>query len=155
MALVPPACTMQWALPPATPVSTLSAAVTSVPTVKPLPATPTLPVPTQTSPPERSHWTVGLLDEPATFVPFSADGRAATPISEVLFPSPVLGLGYAYTTTGILTELPSLANGGVHRRNVSGYLDVTGQFTSTVTGQPTSTTQLSVTFHWNPNLRWA
>jgi peptide/nickel transport system substrate-binding protein len=67
----------------------------------------------------------------------------------------VLGLHYAYTTTGILRELPTIANGGVRRRPVSGYLDATGEFTATVTSQPTTTDQLVVTFHWNPALRWA
>ena len=108
-----------------------------------------------TATPEPSHWTVGSLDEPASILPFSPDGRAAAPISQAIFPAPVLGLDYAYTTTGILREIPTPANGGVERRPVKGYLDASGEFTTTVTQVPTTTDQLVVTFHWNPALRWA
>ncbi len=88
-------------------------------------------------------------------MPFSPDGRVAAPITQVLFPPPALALGYAYTTTGILREIPTLANGGVERRAVQGYLDASGEFTSTITSVPSTTEQLVVTFHWNPALRWA
>ena len=104
---------------------------------------------------EPSHWTVGLLDEPASVLPFSPDGRVAAPITEVLFPSPVLGLGWTFTTTGVLAEVPSISNGGVVLRPVDGYLDATGQFTVTATDQPTTTEQLDITFRWNPALHWA
>lgn len=131
-----------------------SAPPTVSPSSTPLP-TPTAPKPSATAAPERSHWTVGLLDEPANVLPFSPDGRAAEPITQSIFPAPALVLGYAYTTTGILQELPTLTNDGVERRQVRGYLDSTGQFTTTATDQPTTTDQLVVTFHWNPRLRWA
>jgi hypothetical protein len=40
-------------------------------------------------------------------------------VSQPIFPAPVLGFNYAYTTTGILREIPTLANGGVERRPVN------------------------------------
>ncbi len=123
----------------------------NTPTTTPTPTT----APTATPRPEVSHWTIGLLDEPGNILPFSPDGRAAEPISQAIFPAPVLARSYAYTTTGILRELPTPANGGVERREVAGFLDATGQFTTTETAQPTTTQQLVVTFRWNPALRWA
>ena len=104
---------------------------------------------------EPTRWTLGLLDEPGTLLPFSPDGRIAAPIVEPIFPAPVLSYDYGYTTTGVLAEVPSEANGGVERRAITGFLDATGQFTATDTGRPTTTEQLVVTFHWNPALRWA
>lgn len=111
-----------------------------------------LPAVTEQGP---SSWTIGLLDEPSNILPFSPDGRAAAPVVEALFPAPVLGLSYAFTTTGVLETLPTPANGDVSIAPVSGFLDATGQFTLTETTQPTTTEQLTVTFHWNRNLRWA
>lgn len=72
-----------------------------------------------------------------------------------MFPAPALAIGYTYTTTGVLREIPTLQNGGVERRSAQGYLDATGQLTTTVTSQPTTTEQLVITFHWNPDLYWA
>lgn len=124
------------------PAATATSPITTVPTIAPTPAGP-------------SAWTVGLLDEPATLLPFSPDGRAAAPIVEAMFPAPVLSLSYSYTTTGILETVPTLNNGGVEVRDVAGFLDSTGQFTVTETTQPTTTQQLIVTYRWNPKLRWA
>lgn len=109
-------------------------------------------LPAQTEP---STWTIGLLDEPATLLPFSPDGRAAAPIVEALFPAPALELSYAYTTTGVLDTLPTLANGDVESLSISGFLDASGQFTVTETTQPTTTQQLAITYRWNPALHWA
>lgn len=104
---------------------------------------------------EPTSWTIGLIGEPTNVLPFSPDGRAAEPIVEVLFPAPVLSLNYTYTTTGILEQLPTEANGDVQIEPIAGFLDATGQFTVTETSQPTTTQQLSITFRWNPALRWA
>ena len=172
-----PACSIQGGLP-ASPAAapTAEPAAATVPAVEPtaLPAPAGAEAPIQTAasvtvgpatipaedgaPPvvvEASNWTIGLLDEPGSLLPFSPDGRAAAPIVQAMFPAPVLGLSYAFTTTGILTEIPTQANGGVELIPVSGYLDATSGFTTTVTGRPTTTTQLAVTFRWNPALRWA
>ena len=111
------------------------------------------PTPAQTEAPPA--WTIGLLDEPTNLLPFSVDGRAAAPIVEALFPAPVLGLNYTYTTTGVLDALPTAANGGAQVVTTTGFLDETGQFTVTETSQPTTTQQLVVTYRWNPQLRWA
>lgn len=104
---------------------------------------------------EPTQWTVGLVDEPSNVLPFSPDGRAAAPIVEALFPAPALGLSYAYTTTGILETLPTPDNGDVQIEELSGFLDASGEFTTTETTQPTTTQQLSVTYRWNPELTWA
>jgi peptide/nickel transport system substrate-binding protein len=95
------------------------------------------------------------VEEPTNLLPFSVDGRAAAPIVEAMFPAPVLGLNYTYTTTGVLETLPTLANGGVQVISATGFLDATGQFTVTETSQPTTTQQLVVTYRWNPQLHWA
>jgi peptide/nickel transport system substrate-binding protein len=105
--------------------------------------------------PEPTHWTVGLLDQPGTLLPFSPDGRAAAPLVEAMFPAPALALGYSYTTTGVLEELPTWENAGLERRSFDGFLDTSGQFTTTATMQPTTTDQLVATFRWNRSLRWA
>lgn len=124
-----------------------------IPSATPVPATPVgTPVVTEQGP---TSWTIGLLDEPSNVLPFSPDGRAAAPIVEAMFPAPALGLNYTYTTTGVLESLPTPANGGVNVASISGFLDATGQFTLTETTQPTTTEQLTVTYHWNKNLRWA
>jgi peptide/nickel transport system substrate-binding protein len=121
-----------------------------------LPTAPTsLPdeaLPDQTEP---SAWTIGLLDEPGTLLPFSPDGRAAAPIVQAIFPAPVLEQSYAYTTTGVLTTLPTLENGDVESQSISGFLDASGQFTVTETSQPTTTQQLSITYRWSADLHWA
>lgn len=125
---------------------------TVVATTPPLSASEGDTLPLDTEP---STWTIGLLDEPATLLPFSPDGRAAAPIVQTIFPAPVLEHSYTYTTTGVLTTLPTLANGDVERQSISGFLDASGQFTVTETTQPTTTQQLAITYRWNPDLRWA
>lgn len=104
---------------------------------------------------EPTAWTIGLIGEPNTLLPFSPDGRAAEPIVQAMFPAPALSLNYTYTTTGILERLPTQANGDLEVRSLNGFLDATGQFTVTETSQPTTTQQLAITFRWNPALRWA
>ncbi len=141
-------CTLQNAPQPLSAVTN-----TPIPAPATIPATPAAsPSVTEQGP---TSWTIGLLDEPSNILPFSPDGRAAAPIVEALFPAPVLGLSYAFTTTGVLESLPTPANGDVSIARVSGFLDATGQFTLTETTQPTTTHQLTVTFHWNKSLRWA
>lgn len=128
-----------------------------LPTAEPVqPSTPPAPDEDATLPlNEPSSWTIGLLDEPATLLPFSPDGRAAAPIVEALFPAPALELSYSYTTTGVLSALPTLENGDVESQSISGFLDASGQFTVTETSQPTTTQQLAITYRWNPALKWA
>lgn len=131
--------------PPAASASSSPSASPTVPVMSPTPAETEAP----------TAWTIGLLDEPGNLLPFSVDGRAAAPIVEAMFPSPVLGLNYTYTTTGVLEALPTLENGGVQVITTTGFLDATGQFTVTETSQPTTTQQLVATYRWNPDLRWA
>jgi peptide/nickel transport system substrate-binding protein len=101
---------------------------------------------------------IGMRVDPGDLLPYHTDGadeRATGPISELLFPAPLLTLSYGYTTTGILERVPSIANGDVVINTVDVYLDTTGLITTTVTDVITQVQQIDVTFHWNPALRWS
>ena len=103
-------------------------------------------------------WTIGLLDQPRSLLPYQASSgaaRVAAPITELLFPSPALAYNYGYTTTGVLERIPSLENGDAEIRKFAVYLDAAGSITTTVTEVITQVDQLVVTFHWNPQLRWS
>ncbi|MBC8162885.1 MAG: peptide ABC transporter substrate-binding protein [Roseiflexaceae bacterium] len=103
-------------------------------------------------------WTLGLTEQPDTLTPYqltATDQRRAAPVSELLFPSPVLTHNYAYTTTGVLQSLPTLDNGGAEMRLADVFLDPSGQITTTTTQVITQVDQLVVTFRWNPELAWS
>lgn len=103
-------------------------------------------------------WAIGLLDQPRYLTPYqSSQGsqRMAAPITELLFPSPILAYNYTYTNTGVLDRLPTLDNGDASLRKADVYLDEAGGITTTVTQVITQVDQLVVTFHWNPKLRWS
>lgn len=103
-------------------------------------------------------WSVGLLDAPADLYPYAQDAsgqRAAAPITELLFPAPILAFNYGYTSTGVLERIPSLQNGDVEIRSADVYLDAAGNITTTVTDVITQVQQLAVSFRWNPRLRWS
>jgi peptide/nickel transport system substrate-binding protein len=107
---------------------------------------------------DRTTWAIGLADEPGSLYPYPSNAtsqRVAAPLTELLFPSPILGLGYGYTTTGVLERIPTLANGDAQIRKADVYLDATGSITTTATDVITQVDQLVVTFHWNPRLRWS
>ncbi|MBX0326909.1 peptide ABC transporter substrate-binding protein [Oscillochloris sp. ZM17-4] len=101
---------------------------------------------------------LGLTAEPGDLLPYhsdSADERITAPISELIFPSPLLALSYTYTTTGVLDRVPSEQNGDVSVSSADVFLDSVGVITTTNTGVITQVQQLSVTYRWNPDLRWA
>lgn len=101
---------------------------------------------------------IGMLANPADLLPYhddSADERVTAPISQLLFPAPLLALSYGYTTTGVLERVPSLENGDVVIAAVDVYLDATGAITTTATETITQVQQISVTFRWNPRLAWS
>jgi peptide/nickel transport system substrate-binding protein len=101
---------------------------------------------------------IGLATDPGDLLPFhsdSADERITAPLTELLFPEPLLTVGYQYTTTGVLTQVPSLENGDVQFGQVDVYLDSIGLITTTVTEVITQVTQISVIYRWNPELRWS
>jgi len=103
-------------------------------------------------------WVIGLLDQPRYLTPYqSSQGnqRMAAPVTELLFPSPILAYDYTYTNTGVLDRLPTLQNGDAALRKADVYLDEAGSITTTVTQVITQVDQLVVTFHWNPKLRWS
>jgi len=103
-------------------------------------------------------WVVGLLDQPRYLTPYQSspgNQRMAAPITELLFPSPILAYNYTYTNTGVLERIPTLENGDAELRKADVYLDEAGSITTTVTQVITQVDQLVVTFHWNPKLRWS
>lgn len=101
---------------------------------------------------------IGLMMEPNDLLPYhndSADERVTAPVSELIFPAPLLALNYTYTTTGVLERVPSLTNGDVRVGSADVFLDSLGVITTTNTGVITQVQQLSVTYHWNPELTWS
>lgn len=135
-----------------------------VPTPTPAPtASPVGPLPTSAAVAERmairaDTWEIGMLDVPSDLFPYpqsAATRRMVAPITELLFPSPILTYGYGYTSTGVLEQIPTLENGDAELRTVDVYLDELGVITTTVTSVITQVEQLVVTFRWNPELRWS
>lgn len=103
-------------------------------------------------------WVVGLTDLPEDLLPYQpspSEQRRAAPVSELLFPSPILAYGSGYTTTGVLEQIPTVQNGGIEVRKADVYLDVAGNITTTTTTVITQVDQLVVTFRWNPRLAWS
>ncbi|PDV99575.1 ABC transporter substrate-binding protein [Candidatus Chloroploca asiatica] len=101
---------------------------------------------------------IGLAAEPADLLPYhidSADERVSAPLTELLFPSPLLLMGYTYTNTGVLERVPSFENGDVAFTQVEVYLDSLGLISPTPTETITTVEQINVTFHWNPDLVWS
>jgi peptide/nickel transport system substrate-binding protein len=132
--------------------ATIVAPDVQIPSVTPAPTLPVEPLVRE------SALRIGMLNDPGDLLPYhldSADERASAPISELLFPEPLLALNYTYTSTGVLTRVPSVANGDVVIEMVDVYLDSSNLITTTVTDVLTQVQQLSVTFNWNPELRWA
>ncbi len=95
----------------------------------------TASAPTNTPMPQLDGFRIGLLNEPRDLLPYhedAADERTTSPISELLFPSPLLAQNYAYTTTGILEVMPSFANGGVTIEETYVYINPTGEIVAPV-----------------------
>ncbi len=142
------ACTIEGGVP--TPVPTLT-------------TVPSGPLPTSAAVAERmalraDTWFIGMLDLPPDLYPYqqsAAAARLAAPVTELLFPSPILAYNYGYTSTGVLERVPTLENGDAALRKADVYLDAAGTITTTVTSTITQVDQLVITFRWNPRLRWA
>ncbi len=103
-------------------------------------------------------WAIGLPDEPRSLYPYPesiSTQRIAAPLTELLFPSPVLSLNYGYTNTGVLERIPTVENGDAEVRKADVFLDPTGIITTTQTEVITQVDQLVVTFRWNKSLRWS
>lgn len=101
---------------------------------------------------------IGMLVDPGDLLPYHedpSDERIAAPITELLFPSPLLVHSYSFRTTGVLERVPSLENGDVTVTPVEVYLDSAGMITTTATAVITQVQQISVTYRWNPRLRWS
>jgi peptide/nickel transport system substrate-binding protein len=107
---------------------------------------------------QTSVFRIGLLDPPEDLLPYYLnvdDQRSTSPVTQLLFPAPLLAFNYTYTTTGVLEEVPSLENGGITLAKTQAYLDAAGVITTTATSVVTDAQQLVVTYRWNPDLKWA
>lgn len=168
LALLLAACEIQGGVaPPQTPgVLPTAELPTATPTAEPTPEPAASPgaapteqrEPTPTVAASGSALRIGLLHEPADLMPYhsdTADARNTGPVSELLFPSPILPISYTYTATNVLERLPSFANGDIELREVSVYLDETGAITTTTTDTLTDAEQIAITYRWNPALRWS
>ena len=134
----------------ATPAATTPAAASSA--VSPTPEETLAPIVSD------SGVRVGLLADPGDLLPYHddpADERATAPISELIFPAPLLPVSYSYTSTGVLERVPSVENGDVAINSVEVYLDATGAITATATGTITQVQQISVTYRWSRELSWS
>lgn len=141
------ACTIEGGVPTETPTAPLA--------LNPLPTSAEV---AETAAAREDTWTIGLLDPPADLYPYPQNAgaqRVAAPLVELVFPSPILALGYHYTTTGVLDRIPTIENGDAQLRAVDVYLDAAGNITTTVTEVVTQVEQLSVTYRWNQRLRWS
>lgn len=101
---------------------------------------------------------IGMVTDPGDLLPYHTDAgdeRMTAPITQLLFPEPLLTVGYDYTTTGVLLRVPSLENGDVQFGQVDVYLDSIGLITTTVTEVITQVSQISVVYRWNPQLTWS
>jgi peptide/nickel transport system substrate-binding protein len=86
------------------------------------------------------------LNEPRDVLPYhedAADERITSPISELLFPTPLLALNYTYTTTGVLEQMPSFANGDVRLQDAYVYINESGEIVAPV--PPLATDPLTAT----------
>ncbi|WP_028457660.1 peptide ABC transporter substrate-binding protein [Chloroflexus sp. Y-396-1] len=130
--------------------------VTDVPTASPSVLTPT-PEPTPTVV-EKRVLRIGLVAEPPDLLPYHSnptDERLTAALTELLFPSPILAVDFKLQTTGVLTRLPDFVNGDVVTTTVTVFRDELGRITETPTTTTDEVTQVSVTFRWNPGLRWS
>jgi peptide/nickel transport system substrate-binding protein len=101
---------------------------------------------------------IGLLSDPGDLLPYfddPADERASGPITQLLFPAPLLPVSYTYTTTGVLERLPTVENGDITINSVDVFLDATGVITTTATEVITQVQQISVTYRWSRDLVWS
>ncbi len=104
--------------------------------------------------------TIGLLesDQPRDLFPYhtdSSDARATAPITNLLYPPPILAYNYTYTVTNVLERVPTLENGGAVLQPIDQYLDAAGNITTTVTEVITQVQQIVVTYNWSHDLHWA
>jgi peptide/nickel transport system substrate-binding protein len=103
-------------------------------------------------------WAVGVTELPSDLFPYANDSalrRINSIATEMLYPAPILTYNYGYTTTGILTQVPTIANGDVQINDVSVFLDDAGNITTTTTAVITQVQQLAITYHWNDKLTWS
>jgi len=103
-------------------------------------------------------WAVGVTELPSDLFPYANDSalrRINSIATEMIYPAPILTYNYGYTTTGILTQVPTIANGDVQINDVSVFLDDAGNITTTTTAVITQVQQLAITYHWNDKLTWS
>lgn len=140
------ACKIEGGVARSTPSPTLPPVVPTEPTST---TVPTVPIPTKAVP--VGGFRIGLMNEPDDLLPYHTDAtdeRITAPVSELLFPAPLLTFGYTYTTTGVLEQVPSFENGGIITREVEVYLDQTGAIIAPVADAIT----LTRTFNPTPGI---
>lgn len=106
----------------------------------------------------RETWTIGITEQLGSLSPYqptATEQRRSALAVELLFPSPILSYNRAYTTTGVLTQIPTLENGGAEVRKADVFLDSAGVITTTATQVITQVDQLVITYRWNPDLKWS
>ncbi|HEX9372872.1 MAG TPA: peptide ABC transporter substrate-binding protein, partial [Roseiflexaceae bacterium] len=109
LGLLVAACAIEGGVPPAT--TPLAGPATLGPA-------PTDPVVAAARATRDDTWIIGLLDQPRDLYPYARDAaaqRVAAPITELLFPSPILAYDYTYTNTGVLERIPTLENGDAQK----------------------------------------
>lgn len=140
------ACKIEGGVARSTPTPTLPPVVPTEPASTTIP---TVPIPTKEVP--VGGFRIGLMNEPDDLLPYytdTTDERITAPVSELLFPAPLLTFGYTYTTTGVLEQVPSFENGGIITREVEVYLDQTGAIIAPVADAIT----LTRTFNPTPGI---
>ncbi len=137
---------------------------TPAPTVTPTPSPQATAPPTATVAPEATptppalpttgnNLRIGLATLPDDLLPYHrdvADQRLTDPITELLFPSPLLPRAYAYTAGGALTALPEAIV-----TVIPVFLDANGDLSPQPTDTTAQATQIGITCRWNPDLRWS
>ncbi len=101
---------------------------------------------------------IGMVYEPPDLLPYHAtpaDERMTGPLAELIFPSPLLAVDFTLRNAGALERVPDIANGDVVTATVTVFRDELGQITETETENVDEVVQLSITYRWNPALRWA
>src|SRR6266487_6171947 len=99
LSLLLAACTIEGGVPQATP-------VTTAPT---LGLAPTDAIVAAANAARDDTWLIGLIDQPHDLYPYQSspsNQRVSAPLTELLFPSPILAFNYGYTSTGVLDRIP-------------------------------------------------
>lgn len=96
---------------------------------------------------QENMFRIGLLDEPGDLLPYhndAVDQRITAPVSELLFPAPLLAHNYGYTSTGVLLRVPSFQNGDIQIMDVDVYVDEVGKLFTELPREITRTQEITI-----------